>query len=120
MDGPGVYYIMALWLHLASPVFFKYEKFPIIRHFTVHYIDFPPLSLSAIETIGTDFRNWIALDSSPRSIIRHPRLSPSSGVQAVVGSIVWCTDKSRLYRLGVSQAQKAKESGDERPRLRAS
>ena len=27
---------------------------------------------------------------------------------------------SRLYRLDVSQAQKAKESGDERPRLRAS
>ena len=27
---------------------------------------------------------------------------------------------SRLYRLGVSQAQKAKESGDERPRLRVS
>ena len=27
---------------------------------------------------------------------------------------------SRLYRLGVSQAQKAKESGDERPQLRAS
>ena len=28
--------------------------------------------------------------------------------------------RSRLYRLGVSQAQKAKESGDERPRLSAS
>ena len=27
---------------------------------------------------------------------------------------------SRLYHLGVSQAQKAKVSGDERPRLRAS
>ena len=29
-------------------------------------------------------------------------------------------DSSRLYRLGVTQAQKAKVSGDERPRLRAS
>ena len=40
-------------------------------------------------------------------------------LQAVVGSIVWCPGSSRLYRLGVSQAQKAKESRDERPRLRA-
>ena len=29
-------------------------------------------------------------------------------------------DSSRLYRLGVSEAQKAKYSGDERPRLRTS
>ena len=35
---------------------------------------------------------------------------------------IFCSlpDSSRLYRLGVSQAQKAKVSGDERPRLRAS
>ena len=36
-------------------------------------------------------------------------LGEETAVQAVVGS----------YRLGVSQAQKAKVSGDERPRLRA-
>ena len=35
------------------------------------------------------------------------------------GSTVISSLSSRLYRLGVSQAQKAKESGDERPRLRA-
>ena len=45
-------------------------------------------------------------------------LGKETAVQAVVGSIVWCTGSSRLYRLGVSQAQKAKVSGDESPRLR--
>ena len=33
---------------------------------------------------------------------------------------IFSPGSSRLYRLGVSQAQKVKVSGDERPRLRAS
>ena len=39
----------------------------------IPHSDYPPSSLSAIKTIRTDFRN--SQDSSPRSIIRHPRLS---------------------------------------------
>ena len=38
-------------------------------------------------------------------------LGDETAVQAVVGSIVWYPGSNRLYRLGVSQAQKAKESG---------
>ena len=44
---------------------------------------------------------------------RAPQRSERSYGSFVLGSI-------RLYRLGVTMAQKAKESGDERPRLRAS
>ena len=37
-----------------------------------------------------------------------------------LGGKLQCRQYSRIYRLGVLQAQKAKVSGDERPRLRAS
>ena len=44
-------------------------------------------------------------------------LEDESATQPVVDPIVWCPGSSRLYRLDVSQAQKAKESGDERSQL---
>ena len=53
-------------------------------------LDYTPLSLSAIKTIGTDFRNWIALGSPPRSIIRHPRLSAEICLILMVGIIESC------------------------------
>ena len=42
------------------------------------------------------------------------------GTSTQIGAAPLRLLSSRPYRLGVSQARKAKESGDERPRLRAS
>ena len=47
-------------------------------------------------------------------------LGEETAVQAVFGSIVRCPGSSRLYCLGVSQAQNSKGSGIVRPQLRAS
>ena len=50
-------------------------------------------------------------------VVSHPKAKRVLGASTRGGH---CSPgSSRLYRLGVSQAQKTKVSGDERPRLRA-
>ena len=49
------------------------NQLPVILHF-----DYPPLPLSAIKTIGIDFRISVAHDSQPRWIIRKTRFSSHS------------------------------------------
>ena len=46
-------------------------------------LDYPPLRVSAIKTIGTDFHDSISLDSSSRSIIRHSHYPPSKSLEQI-------------------------------------
>ena len=53
------------------------------HHWSVHSTsDYPPHSLSAIETIGTDFHSSVASDSQPRD--GHPRLSDDIYLVSIV------------------------------------
>ena len=43
----------------------------VYKHLSIiHHFDYSSFSLSVIRTIGTDFRNSVAVDSLPRAIIR--------------------------------------------------
>ena len=68
-----------VWNQGAVPVHHQVRHNAKFSDFVVQStLDYPPLSLSAIKTIGTDFFHSIALDSPPRSIIRQ-YLSGSDG-----------------------------------------
>ena len=78
-----------------------------------------PIKLALIATISNSRKVNYAKVFSRITGLRHIQCS-NVKTSASIGGGNCRPGISRLYRLGVSQAQKAKESGDERPRLRAS
>ena len=55
------------------------ENGRIARYNGIRRFDYPPLSLSAVKSIGTYFRDTVVFDSTPRSIIRQRLSGPDDG-----------------------------------------